>query len=300
MANGTFRCPLVLRISAATPRNWLVSFCLRTLLLIVLVSSQSAAAAVVAVQVNGAAPPPAGQTEQTLESYKTIALEAQRLAEADPSEDNLFQYASSLMKLDYHSAETIYRFAIGKYPNSVRLHAGLASSLEGQSQIDEAAAELYRAAELAPTDPHPLEFLVATKQIPSALSQNVLDGLRRLRRLYPNDGLILFDYEMVLSNRYTDGSSPAPPDFVPILKRALRLTPQLPEAYFQLSLVYEDKNDYPEEAQVLRRAVQLSPQDPRFRFRLAMAYKRLGNNDLYLKEMSIFKQIQAHSAIATP
>jgi len=221
------------------------------------------------------------------------------MAEADPSEENLFQYASSLMKLDYHSAETIYRFAIGKYPNSVRLHAGLASALEGQSQVDEAAAELYRASELGPTDPHPLEFLVATRQIPSALSQNVLDGLRRLRRLYPNDGLILFDYEMVLSNRYTDGSSPAPPDFVPILKRAIRLTPQLPEAYFQLSLVYEERKDYTEEAQALRHAVQLSPQDSRFRFRLAMAYKRLGKNDLYLQEMTAFKHIQAQSPTAT-
>lgn len=276
-----------------------MSFLFRTLLLIVLVSSRSTAAVVAAVQANDA-PPPADQKEQTLDRYKREALEAQRLAEADPSEDNLFHYASSLMKLDYHSAETIYRFAIGKYPNSVRLHAGLASALEGQSQVDEAAAELYRASELAPTDPHPLEFLVEGKYVPPALSLKVLDGLRRLRRLYPNDGLILFDYEMVVSNRYTDGSSPAPPDFVPILKRAIRLTPQLPEAYFQLSLVYEDRKDFAEEAQALRQAVQLSPQDPRFRFKLAMAYKRLGKDDLYLKEMSIFKQIQAQSLVTAP
>jgi len=277
-----------------------VSFCLRTLLLIVLISSQCLAAAAVVAQANGVGAPAADQSEQTLESNKKIALEAQRMAEADPSEDNLFQYASSLMQLDYHSAETIYRYAIGKYPSSVRLHAGLASALEGQSQLDEADAELYRASELAPTDPHPLEFLVEGKYVPPALSQKVLNGLLRLRKLYPNDGLILFDYEMVLSNRYSDGSSPAPPDFVPILKKAIRLTPQLPEAYFQLSLVYEEKKDYADEAQTLRRAVQLSPRDSRFRFRLAMAYKRLGKDDLYLNEMSVFKQIQAQSPIATP
>jgi tetratricopeptide (TPR) repeat protein len=291
---------LVLKILANTTRNQLVSFRCRTLLLIVLVSSPGVPAAVVAAQENAVAPSAAGQAEKDLDNDKRIALEAQRMAEADPSEDNLFQYASSLMQLNYPSAEIIYRFAVGKYPDSVRLHAGLASALEGQSQFDEAANEFYRASELAPTDPHPLEFLVAGKYIPSALAEKVLDGLRRLRRLYPNDGLILFDYEMALSNRYTDHASPAPPDFVPMVKKAIRLTPQLPEAYFQLSLVYEDKKQYVQEVEALRRAVQLSPRDARFRFRLAIAYKSIGKSDLYLREMSAFKQIQADSAIAAP
>lgn len=266
----------------------------RILLLIVLAASRDTAASAISIQENGTSPPTTKQENQNIESDKKVALEAQRAAEADPSEANLFVYASSLMKLDYHSAETIYRFAVGKYPDSVRLHAGLASALEGQSQFEEAAAELCRAEDLAPSDPHPLEFLVATKYIPAALSQKVLDGLLRLHRLYPRDGLLLFDYEMARSNRYTDSYSELPPDFVSTLKEAIRLTPALPEAYFELSSVYESKKAYTEEVQVLRHAVQFSPQDARFRYRLAMAYKRQGNNDLYLKEMSIFEQIHAH------
>jgi tetratricopeptide (TPR) repeat protein len=264
------------------------------LLLLVLVASRDTAASTIAIQVNATLPPAAEQMDQNIESHKKVALEAQRTAEAEPSEINLFLYASSLMKLDYHSAETIFRFALGKFPNSVRLHAGLASALEGQSQFDEAAAELYQAAELAPSDPHPLEFLVATKYIPPALSQKVLNGLLRLHRRYPQDGLILFDYEMARSNRYTDSSSPLPSDFVSTMKEAIRLTPNLPEAYFELSSVYEHGKAYAEEVRVLRRAVQFSPQDERFRYRLAMAYKRLGNNELYLKEMSLFEQIHSH------
>ncbi len=272
----------------------------RILLLLVVVALRGTPRANAAMQEAATSAQDSVQPQQALDNYKKAAQDAQRIAEARPSEENLFLYASSLMKLDYHSAETIYRFAIGKYPSSVRLHAGLASALEGQSQLDEAAAELYRASELDPTDPHPLEFLVEAKYVPPALSKKVLDGLLRLRRLYPNDGLILFDYEMVLSNRYTDRSSAAPPDFVPVLKKALRLTPQLPEAYFQLSLIFEDRKNYEEEVRALQHAVQLSPQDARFRFRLAMGYKRMGKNDLYLNEMSIFKQIQAHSAPAAP
>src|ERR1035437_57765 len=222
------------------------------------------------------------------------------MAEADPSETNLFLYASSLMKLDYHSAEIIYRFAVDKYPGSVRLHAGLASALEALSDRDGAAAELFRAAKLAPTDPHPLEFLVAAEYVPQALSQKVADELLRLHRLYPQDGLILFDYEMVLSNRYTASSSPIPPDFVPILKEAIRLTPRLPEAYYQLSLVYDERKAYSEEVQALRLAVQLSPQNEHYRYSLAMVYKRLGNNEAFLKELSIFEKMHRHSLEVKP
>ena len=268
----------------------------RLFLLLSFVASHTTPAALVAMQESKAPAPGARHSAQSLDSYKKSALEAQRLAEADPSEPNLFLYASSLMKLDSHSAETIYRFAIDKYPGSVRLHAGLASALEAQSNRDEAAAELCRAADLAPTDPHPLEFLLAAQYIPQALREKVTRGLRQLHQLYPQDGLILFDYEMARTNRYTESSSPVPPDFVAILKQAIRLTPRLPEAYFQLSLVDDEKGAYLEEVQALRHAVQLAPQDEHYRYNLAMAYKRLGNNDAFLSEMSVFRKMHESSS----
>ena len=221
---------------------------------------------------------------------KKAALDAQRQAESDPSEANLFLYASSLMKLDYPSAEKIYRFGIGKFPDSVRLHAGLASSLWAQGRLDEGAAELYRAAEIAPDDPHPLEFLVAAGHIPAALTQKVGDGLRNLHQRYPRDGLILFDYEMVVSNRCC-ANGPVPDDFVPMLQEAIRLTPQLAEAHFQLSLAYEQTGESSKELQALREAVRLAPEDDHYRYNLAMLYKRLGNTEGFQSEMSAFLKL---------
>lgn len=199
------------------------------------------------------------------------------------------------MKLDYHSAEVIYRFALEKYPDSVRLHSGLASALGSQSNYDEAASQLLKAADLAPADPHPLEFLVTTQAIPQAMAERVADGLLRLHRMYPQNGLILFDYEMVLSNRYIDTTSPVPPDFIERLKEAIRLNPRLPEAYFQLGIVYDNQKAYADEVQLLCRAVQLSPGDNQYRYHLAMAYRRLGNKAAFLKEMSIVQQIRSQS-----
>jgi tetratricopeptide (TPR) repeat protein len=101
---------------------------------------------------------------------------------------------------------------------------------------------------------------------------------------------------MARTNRYTESSSPVPPDFVAILKQAIRLTPRLPEAYFQLSLVDDEKGAYLEEVQALRHAVQLAPQDEHYRYNLAMAYKRLGNNDAFLSEMSVFRKMHESSS----
>jgi tetratricopeptide (TPR) repeat protein len=152
---------------------------------------------------------------------------------------------------------------------------------------------------MAPTDPHPLEFLVSTEHIPAALVEKVAEGLRQLRRLYPQDGLILFDYEMVISNRYS-ANSPIPDDFVPTLKEAIRLTPQLPEAYFQLSLVYEQQNDDAKALDALRHAVQLAPQDEHYRYNLAMLYKKLGNTAGFKRELSVFLKLHNASSKSTP
>jgi len=176
----------------------------------------------------------------------------------------------------------------------VRLHAGLASALWAQLKRDEGAAEFCRAAKLAPEDPHPLEFLVSTGHIPASMVQEVVDRLHQLHLRYPQDGLILFDYEMVVSNRFSN-TAQVPGDFISTMKEAIRLTPQLPEAYFQLSLVYDEQKDYSEEVAALRRAVELSPQNEQYRYNMAMAYKRMGNKEAFLRELTIFEKMHKES-----
>jgi len=262
-------------------------------LLLMLVAALQVSEAAVSPQ-QGNAQSQAPQTVRPPSAAKAAAMEAQRKAEADPSEANLFLYASSLMKVNYPAAETIYRYAVSKYPDSVRLHAGLASALWVQGQRDEGARELCKAAELDPDDPHPLEFLASTGHIPDLLYPQVVSGLDHLRHVYPKDGLILFDYEMVVSKR-SDNASQVPKDFLPTLKEAVRLTPKLPEAYFQMSLVFDDQKDYADEADVLRHAVELSPKDDHYRYHLAMAYKKLGNKEAFQKELSIVQKTHQQS-----
>lgn len=268
-------------------------------LFLVLVAGHQAPCCAIISQQKEAGPVSAEPMPIKPDSPKWAALEAQRKAEADPSEENLFNYASSLMKVNYAAAETIYRHAVSKYPDSVRLHAGLASALWAQLKRDEGAVELCRAAQVAPDDPHPLEFLVSTGHIPEALYQQVIDGLSHLRVRYPQDGLILFDYEMVASRRYSNATK-IPDDFLPTLEEAVRLTPNLPEAYFQMSLVYDEQKKYSEEVNVLRHSVELAPQNEQYRYNLAMAFKRMGDKTAFLRELSIFEKMHKESTKTLP
>ena len=77
----------------------------QAVLLLILFAAFQVPAAVVPPQQGDAATQPARPPS----AAKAAALEAQRKAEADPSEANLFLYASSLMKVNYPAAETIYR-----------------------------------------------------------------------------------------------------------------------------------------------------------------------------------------------
>lgn len=258
-----------------------------------------AAAPALALNGNNTEQANTGKGGRTLSTAQKSALEAQRKAEADPSEANLFFYAASLMKLDYASAEEIYRFGIGKYPDSVRLHAGLASALWAQGRHDDAAAELWRAAAIAPDDPHPLEFLVQTGYIPDSLLERVIERFRRLRHRYPQDGLILFDYEMVVSNRFIPNAA-LPQDFVSTLQEAIRLTPRLPEAYFQLGLAYEQQKEYAQALKAMRQAVQLAPRNEEYRYKLAMLYRRTGNKEAFQREMSAFLKLLNSASKSTP
>ena len=65
---------------------------------------------------------------------------------------------------------------------------------------------------------------------------------------------------MAQSGRWSDGKAALPPNFTDSLKTALSLNPRLPQAYFQLGLVYGQQGKYAEEIRVLKKAISLDPE----------------------------------------
>jgi tetratricopeptide (TPR) repeat protein len=80
-----------------------------------------------------------------------------------------------------------------------------------------------------------------------------------------------------------------------LLNRAILLDPGLPDAHFQLAVLYQRQQDYRAAAHELEKELILSPNLKEAHYRLAIAYRQTGRTDLSAKEMQRFHEAQERS-----
>ena len=229
-----------------------------------------------------------GMVETRQQHFRAASTQYQIATRLDPSEQNIFDFGTSLSQFQGSSAEKVFRYGIAKYPASVRLHVGLGSVLYAQGQSTEAAEEMCSAARLDPADPHPMEMIGGTEQIPPSLTPEITARFAALVRLYPQNARLLYYYAMALSGMWS-GESSANPHAVALLQRVLVLDPHLAKAYFSLAQIEEQKKEYAATVENYRKAAELNPTNGQYLYRLAFAYKEAGNVPMFQKEMQKFR-----------
>jgi tetratricopeptide (TPR) repeat protein len=238
-----------------------------------------------------------GEIEASEKNYKAAAMQYQAAAKMDASEQNVFDFGTSLMKLDYSAATTILRYGVKSFPKSIKLYVALATALYVQGQSEEGARLLCNASDLDPLDRHPMEFLAETEFIPPSVLPDAIRHLANLHRRYPDDGLILFDYAMAKSQRWSSDPEASPPsDFASELNSALKLNPHIAEAYFQMSTLHNKDGRPGDEIRALKKAVEVDPQQEKYHFRLAYAYKRIGDQAGFQRELKTFEDLHSSHA----
>jgi len=237
-----------------------------------------------------------GSAESGENNYKAAAIEYQKAATIDPSEANVFDFGMSLLHLDQNAAITIFRYGLQKYPKSVKLHVALGAALYAAGKSLEGAQLLCDAEDLNPSDAHPMEILADTEIVPPALAPKIISQFASLHKRYPNDGLVLFDYTMVQSGRWSNEKAAVPPYFTDSLKAALTLNPRLPQAYFQLGLVYAQQGKYAEAIRVLKKAISLDPMNDEYHYRLAFAYRKSGDEEKFHEELDQFQKLHSKAS----
>lgn len=231
-----------------------------------------------------------GAIETKRQHFHAASTQYQIAAQMDPSEQNIFDFATSLSRFQGSSAEKIFRYGIAKYPGSVKLHVGLGSALYAQGQSTEAAQEMCAAARLDPADPHPMEMIGETQQIPPDLAAEITSHFADLVHRYPQNARLLYDYAMSLSGIWSGQTFPNAGAEV-LLQRVLALDPHLARAYFSLAQIEERKKQYAEAVENYRKAADLSLTNDQYLYRLAFAYKEAGNVRMFQKELQQFRVI---------
>jgi tetratricopeptide (TPR) repeat protein len=228
----------------------------------------------------------AGKTVEAVREYELAAR-------MDPSEKNVFDLGSDLLNhqgLD--QAVKVLEFGAGRYPKSARMRVGLGVAYYSQSRWAEAVESLCAAVDLDPKDRRALEFLGKMHAVAPELDAEVTERLARFVDLYPENASANYYYGVSLWNRVRGTAEKSVGiEVEALLKRALRLDPQLTDAHYQLGLLYEDQEQSQNAIREYQAAVLARPEMKTAHYHLARLYNAVGQPDLARKELQLFRAV---------
>jgi tetratricopeptide (TPR) repeat protein len=235
--------------------------------------------------------------------YKGAASEYYRAAQLDPTEGNIFDLASFLLQHKNYegfldNALRFFRYGVQKYPRSAKLTVGLGVTLYAEGKYDDAVETLCAAVDLDATDPRPFQFLGKVSTVSPAHMPEIRKRLEGFVHLYPNNGLANYYYAMSLWKR-SEGEPVADTGVIEaLLKKAIAASPDFYEAHFQLGILYQDQQKYPEAIREFEQTLTLRPDYGRAHYRLFLLYSRTNQKQLADQHLAILNQIKQEDAEA--
>jgi len=234
-----------------------------------------------------------GNVEERAGNFAGADPEYERAAHMAPTEEHLFDWGNNLLQLRaFEDATKVFTPAIVRHPRSARLYVGLGIAQYSRGQYEDAVKSFCQAADLAPTDPRPYQFLGEMYGVVPAMAGEITSRLARFAKAHPRNGLAQFHYAMSLWK----GQSAESADLKQVetlLRRAVLLDPKLAKGFLQLGILLSDERRYKEAIVQLQAAARADPKLAQAHYRLSQAYQRTGQQELAAKELEIFERLDA-------
>ena len=234
------------------------------------------------------------QSENALEAVRGY----QRAAQLDPTERNLFDWGTELLK---HRADqaAFQVFTKGErlFPSSVRILLGLAAASYSLGASDEAARLFFAACDLDPTNPTPYLFLGKVRDPAIRGSAAFLEHLRRFAEIHPENPQANYLYAAGLwAQRKGSDVNEKSGAAKALLEKAVQLDSKLGPAYLLLGTVEFEGADFKKAIAAFLKAIEVSPELEEAHYRLAQAYRLTGDTAGAQKELARYDQISKRSA----
>jgi tetratricopeptide (TPR) repeat protein len=236
-----------------------------------------------------------GQIEEKDGQYVAAANEFETAARQDPSESNLFDWASELLlHQTLEPAIEVFRKAAERYPNSPRVAIGLGIAYYSRGIYDEAVKSLLHAADLSPSDPRSYQFLSKAYDSSPGQADDVIQRFRRFSELQPNDAHASYYYAMSLwkGKRAQDPTLDLH-QIESLLKKAITLDPNLADAHLQLGNLYSDQTHYADAIPEYLKALAINSNLPDAHYRLGQAYVHTGEKEKAQAQFEVYQQQRA-------
>jgi len=235
-----------------------------------------------------------GNVYERAENFAAANDQYQIAAHLAPTEEHIFDWGNNLLQLHaYDEATQVFAAGIERHPKSARMHVGIGIAQYSRGQYEDAVKSFSHAADLAPSDPRPYQFLGEMYGVAPAMGGEITKRLAAFARANPKNGPAQFYYAMSLWK----GQS-SPPDEAglqrveALLRQAVALDPTLAKGFLELGILLSDHRRYQEAIPELQRAIRLEPDVAQAHYRLAQAYQRTGQKELADKELEIFEKLK--------
>ncbi len=236
-----------------------------------------------------------GEIEEKSGNFVSAEHEYETAAHMDPSESNLFDWASELLlhrTLD--PAVEVFNEATQRYPKSPRLAIGLGMSYYSRGNYDDAVSALLKAADLDSSDARCYYFLSRAYDSSPKQADEVIQRFRRFAELQPQNAHALYYYAMSMwKGRRAQDENVDFSQIEALLKKAVELDPKFPEAHLQLGNLYSDQKKYADAAPHYEQALALNSDLADAHYRLGQAYVHLGKRDEAQQQLQVYQKLRA-------
>jgi tetratricopeptide (TPR) repeat protein len=235
------------------------------------------------------------EIEEKNQNFIAAEHEYESAAHMDPSESNLFDWASELLlhrTLD--PAVDVFRNATERYPKSPRLAIGLGMALYSRGNYDDAVKALLHAADLNPADPNCYYFLSRAYDSSPGQADEVIQRFRHFMDLQPANAKAPYYYAMSMwKGRRAQDASIHFQQIEALLKKSIELDPKFAEPRLQLGNLYSDQRKYELAIPLYERALVLNPDLADAHYRLGQAYVHVGKKDEAQQQLAVYQKLRS-------
>jgi tetratricopeptide (TPR) repeat protein len=235
-----------------------------------------------------------GDIEEAAGNTTEAALQYEAAARMDPTEKNLFDLGSDLLKhRGLEPALKVFDFGVQRYPRSAQLRVGLGVNYYSLGRYDDAVQTLCAAVDLDPRDTKALDFLGKMYDVSPSYADEVTKRLSVFAHNYPDNAAAQYYYALSLRKRTVAPSAAHDRSAEAFLLRAVQIKPEFTDAHYELGLLYRDLQEDTKAIAQLEIAVKQRPSFVQAHYHLAQLYKKSGQPDLARREFARIEELKA-------
>lgn len=225
-------------------------------------------------------------SEEKAGNYAEAVKHFRLAAQLDPSESMIFSFGNEMLQhFAFDSAIEIFKYGVSKYPASDLLQMGLGIAYFGNHSYDLAAPPFQAVLQRSPQNATAAELLGRSCEAATSTSVAGCDALQAFADAHPENAMASLYAASSILHQATDTRDNARAES--LLQHSLKADPKLADAWYELGILQQNRNQWSESAASLERAVEERPAFPEAHYRLSRAYTRLGKADKAQAEIAL-------------